>query len=360
MCQHRVEHRQQLAHTGGEGHLRCFPNRPQSRIEHLEDGIVAHSRQRAHVQHSPDRCPSAPDRPCATPGAAIEVKGGDPNQHGDLLAGQDPHLWHLLRPASASAWGLRPAYSENISSVACHRGLAWIAAATSSSVRAKRRVNQVMWAGMSRPDRLGSRLQTATCGREHLPQLAPSRQQTRSTLVREPRAGAAASAAPPPQRAPAPVHRGYPVAAEAAGGFGNIPRVAGIHPQHGQTGLGQDPGPTRTSNPPVASRTTRVGWNCPQALDQAGDPRLSLVDVPAGIRGTQSHVQLGLRDINPDKHLWSAHGLGLPLHPAWCDADSDGPAKFGALARQRRHDPVLTHGLSRPEGRRPVTSRVTG
>jgi hypothetical protein len=41
MVQHRVENRQQLAHTGGECHLRGFPNRPQALIERLEDGIVA-------------------------------------------------------------------------------------------------------------------------------------------------------------------------------------------------------------------------------------------------------------------------------------------------------------------------------
>ena len=51
MFQHRVENRQQLAHPGGEGDLRRFPDRPQSLIERLEDRIVAHRRQGAHVQH---------------------------------------------------------------------------------------------------------------------------------------------------------------------------------------------------------------------------------------------------------------------------------------------------------------------
>ena len=66
MFQHGVENGQQLAHTGGECHLRGFPDRSQPLIKGLEDGIVAHGRQGAHVQHRPDMRPSAPDRPFAT------------------------------------------------------------------------------------------------------------------------------------------------------------------------------------------------------------------------------------------------------------------------------------------------------
>ena len=90
MCQPRVETRQQLAHTGGEGHLRGFPNRPQSRLERLEDGMVAPGRQRAPIQYRPAMRPSAPDRPFATPGAAITGQGGDPQQRGALRAVQAP------------------------------------------------------------------------------------------------------------------------------------------------------------------------------------------------------------------------------------------------------------------------------
>jgi hypothetical protein len=57
MFPHGVEHRQPLAHTRGEGDLRRVPDRPQSLIERLADGMVAHRCQGAHVQHG------APVRP---------------------------------------------------------------------------------------------------------------------------------------------------------------------------------------------------------------------------------------------------------------------------------------------------------
>jgi hypothetical protein len=91
MFQHGVENRQPLAHAGGECHLRGFPNRPPSRIERREDGMVAHGRQGAHGPHRPDLRPSTPDRPFATPSATIAVNGGNPTQRGDLLAGQAPN-----------------------------------------------------------------------------------------------------------------------------------------------------------------------------------------------------------------------------------------------------------------------------
>src|SRR5262249_14176039 len=60
-------------------------------------------------------------------------------------------------------------------------------------------------------------------------------------------------------------------------------------------------------NPPGRPRQGEGGRDRLQPLDQAYDPCLIIVDVPAGIRRTQSHIQLGLRDVNPDKHLWIAH-----------------------------------------------------
>jgi hypothetical protein len=75
----------QRAQTGGEGHLRRFPDRSPPRIAGLEDGMVAHGRQGAHGPHRPDICPAAPDLTVAAPGAAIAVTGGDtdsPNNMG--------------------------------------------------------------------------------------------------------------------------------------------------------------------------------------------------------------------------------------------------------------------------------------
>jgi Tn3 transposase DDE domain len=95
MFQHGVKNRQQLAHTRRECDLRRFPDRSQSLVERLEDGIVAHRRQGAHVQHGANVDPAPPDCACSPQGAAIVVERGDADQRGDLLAVQDPQLRNL-------------------------------------------------------------------------------------------------------------------------------------------------------------------------------------------------------------------------------------------------------------------------
>jgi hypothetical protein len=50
MFDHGVQDREQLAHAGRQGDLGGFPGGPQPLVERLEDGVMAHGGQRAHVR----------------------------------------------------------------------------------------------------------------------------------------------------------------------------------------------------------------------------------------------------------------------------------------------------------------------
>ena len=138
MFQPGVAHGEQHAHTGGECPLRGCPDRSPPLIKGLEDGIVAHGRQGAHVQHRPDLSPSAPDRPYATPGAAIAVQGLTPISAAISGRFKAPNAGTSATSLRASM-GPTPGVLCRISSLARPRGVERRAAAKSASVRAKRR-----------------------------------------------------------------------------------------------------------------------------------------------------------------------------------------------------------------------------
>ena len=87
-----VEDNEQLAHTGCEGQLLRLTSRQQTLVEVPDDGVVAASYQRSHVQGSTDPGAPSPDRPFAPQCAAVPVEGSHAHQGGDLPAVQGAQL----------------------------------------------------------------------------------------------------------------------------------------------------------------------------------------------------------------------------------------------------------------------------
>ena len=87
---HRIEHRQKLAHAGGQRDLRGFPGGTQALVQPFEDWVVADRDQRTHVSDRPDMGATAPDRPGAPHGATVSMKWGHPDQGCEALAAQGP------------------------------------------------------------------------------------------------------------------------------------------------------------------------------------------------------------------------------------------------------------------------------
>src|SRR6266508_2189653 len=72
---HRVQGREELAHTGSEGDFLGLAGRQQAGIEGFDHGVPACGRHRGHVQCGPHRGTPTPDGPLPTQGAAVVVQG---------------------------------------------------------------------------------------------------------------------------------------------------------------------------------------------------------------------------------------------------------------------------------------------
>jgi len=92
VLQHGVQDGQELPHARGQGDLLRFARGTEAGIERPNDRIVASRGQRGHVQGRSDLGPPAPHAAPAPQGPAVPVEGSDPDQGGDLLAGQGPQF----------------------------------------------------------------------------------------------------------------------------------------------------------------------------------------------------------------------------------------------------------------------------
>ncbi len=90
--EHRVQDRQQFAHTGGQGDLGRFAGRPQPLVERFDHGITPAGGDRGHVQHRPDPGPPAEDHAPPPALARIAIERADPNQRADLPPVQGPQF----------------------------------------------------------------------------------------------------------------------------------------------------------------------------------------------------------------------------------------------------------------------------
>ncbi len=76
VLQHGIEHDEQVAHPGGEGHLLRFPCGTQAVIEGLNHRIAPRGHQRPHIQDRANVRASSPDGTFPPEGAAIAIEGG--------------------------------------------------------------------------------------------------------------------------------------------------------------------------------------------------------------------------------------------------------------------------------------------
>ena len=85
---HRVEDRQQLPHTGRQGHLLGLARRTQALVERADHGIESGGHEGAHVEDRTHLCATAPDRARASQHPTVAIERGHADQGRDLLAGQ--------------------------------------------------------------------------------------------------------------------------------------------------------------------------------------------------------------------------------------------------------------------------------
>jgi hypothetical protein len=92
MFHHAVQDGQELPHARRQGHLLRLAGGTEAGIERPNDRIEAARGQRGHVQGRSDLGPPTPHAAPAPQGPAVPVEGGDPDQGGDLLAGEGPQF----------------------------------------------------------------------------------------------------------------------------------------------------------------------------------------------------------------------------------------------------------------------------
>ena len=88
MFQHRIEHRQQLAHAGGECHFLRFPGVLQPLIEDSDHRIEPGGDNGPHIQNRANLRAATPHRPSPSECSAIAIQWGHANERGDLLIRQ--------------------------------------------------------------------------------------------------------------------------------------------------------------------------------------------------------------------------------------------------------------------------------
>jgi hypothetical protein len=95
MCDHSVQNRQQLAHTGRQRDLFGFARGTQALIKPFEHWVVPDCDQRTHVQGGPHMGTATPDSAGTTHGPAVPMEGRYPDQRGTALAGQGASRWQV-------------------------------------------------------------------------------------------------------------------------------------------------------------------------------------------------------------------------------------------------------------------------
>jgi hypothetical protein len=98
----RVQDRQQLPHTGRQGHLRRLARAAQAFVERVEHRMIAPRHEGAHLPGGPHGSTAPPDRPAAPAGAAVTSHGGHPTQGGQPLAAPRAHLRPVAPPRTGT------------------------------------------------------------------------------------------------------------------------------------------------------------------------------------------------------------------------------------------------------------------
>jgi len=87
---HGIQHDEEFAHGGRERHLLYFASHQEPLVERFDDRVTACRGERRHLEDRTDRCPSAPDMPCARPFPALVIEWCEPHQLGNFALVEGP------------------------------------------------------------------------------------------------------------------------------------------------------------------------------------------------------------------------------------------------------------------------------
>ena len=110
---HRVENRQQLAHTRGERDLLGFASLEQALVKRANHWIIARRTHRGHVERAAHCRPPAGDMPFAPARAAVAIKGGQADQGRDLFTVELPQFGQV-NDQGARRDGAHPAHAAQL------------------------------------------------------------------------------------------------------------------------------------------------------------------------------------------------------------------------------------------------------
>ena len=85
MLEHRIEDKQQLAHTGSQGKLPGLAGGYKTCVQATEDGVASTAYQGSHIQGRTDGSPPTPDSPFTAHGATVAIEWRQSHQRSDLL-----------------------------------------------------------------------------------------------------------------------------------------------------------------------------------------------------------------------------------------------------------------------------------
>jgi hypothetical protein len=95
MFDHRVQNRQQFAHTSDQSDFGWFSGVAQSGVENFDDQVATTSDQGSHVKRRAHIGSPSPDNPFPSERATVVIERGDPRQLGDLFTIESAELRHL-------------------------------------------------------------------------------------------------------------------------------------------------------------------------------------------------------------------------------------------------------------------------
>src|SRR5574342_400416 len=114
MFDHRIQNREQLAHTGDQSDFEKFALGGQTFVEVSNHGVASSGDQRRHVQSAAHRSSATPNGAPTLEQAAITVEGSQANQSRDLLAVECAKFRQLGEQRTAGHWAYTGGGSEQL------------------------------------------------------------------------------------------------------------------------------------------------------------------------------------------------------------------------------------------------------
>jgi len=288
MFDHRVQNREQFAHTSDQGDLRSFTRIAQPFVESSDHRVTSAGDQGGHVEYRSNSSPTAPDATTASESAAVTIERRDTDQSSNLFTVEVPKFRQFGNQTATNDRTDAGHTPEKIFVLTPDRAL------SDGLVEVFVSPNRLCFqpADMSVDSLshiLGSSTEPVSFGHNHLSKLAPAgnqRSQFQSHLVRQ---GAHSRAHSLTEAGQNHGIDGIGLS-QLPGRFGEVSNLPRIDPTTTGSSALVRARVTQRSIPPVASNTIRVGWISPK--------RLTKVLMPASSLGTDSLLAEGRQAIS--------------------------------------------------------------